>query len=74
MRHASFQATIDSATPAIPRRASTRKSLLLRLLAALHHSRRLQARRVLAQYRHLIARSETADAKSNVAGDSQAGD
>jgi hypothetical protein len=74
MRHASFQATIDSATPAIPRKASTRKSLLLRLLAALHHSRRLQARRVLAQYRHLIARPETVDAKSNVAGDTHTGD
>lgn len=74
MRHASFPATIDSATPAISRKASTRKSLLLRLLAALHHSRRLQARRVLAQYRHLIARPETADAKSNIADDAHAGD
>ena len=74
MRHASFQATIDSATPAIARKASTRKSLLLRLLAALHHSRRLQARRVLAQHRHLIVRSETIGAKSNIAGDTHTGD
>jgi hypothetical protein len=30
------------------------KSLLASFLAALHHSRRIQSRRVLRQYRHLI--------------------
>jgi hypothetical protein len=31
-----------------------RKSLFAAFLAALHHSRRIQSRRVLRQYRHLI--------------------
>jgi hypothetical protein len=74
MRQASFSATIDSSTPAISRKAPTRKSLLLSLLQALHCSRRLQTRRVLAQYRHLIARPETADAKSKAAGSAYFGD
>jgi hypothetical protein len=71
MKHASFPTTIDSAIPvaspplASPK-VSTRLSLLQRLLASLHHSRRLQAQGVLAQYRHLIARPEKADAQSKV--------
>jgi hypothetical protein len=87
MKHASFRATIDSAVPvtsppvtsspvAAPPvgypEASTRPGLLQRLLAALHHSRRLRALRVLAQYRDLIARPEAADARSK-AGDAQDG-
>jgi hypothetical protein len=34
------------------------KSILASFLAALHHSRRIQARRVLRQYRHLIDQSD----------------
>jgi hypothetical protein len=34
---------------------SKRRSIFASLIAALQHSRRLQARRVLRQYRHLIA-------------------
>lgn len=89
MKHASFPATIDSAVPvtsppvtsspvaappvASPE-ASTRPGLFQRLLATLHHSRRLQAQRVLAQYRHLIVRPETTDTKSNAAESGQVGD
>ena len=79
MKHASFPTTIDSAVPvasppvAYPK-APRKRSLLQRLLATLHYSRRLEARRVLAQYRHLIARPEAADATSKVTGDTQAGD
>jgi hypothetical protein len=32
------------------------RSILAAVIAALHHSRRLQARRTLLQYEHLIAR------------------
>ena len=68
MRHASFSTSIDSPTPVISRNTPTRKSLLASLLEALHHSRRLQARRILGQHRHLIARPETADANASVEG------
>jgi hypothetical protein len=63
MRHASFSTSIASSTPAVSQDKPTRKSLLALLLDALHHSRSLQTQRVLAQYRHLIARYEGADAK-----------
>jgi hypothetical protein len=35
-------------------RQQTRKSLFAPIIDALHHSRRLQAKRVLRQYQHLI--------------------
>jgi hypothetical protein len=79
MKHASFPTTIASAVPvtapsiASPK-ASARWSLYQWLLDTLHHSRRLQAQRAIAQYRHLIARPETADTKSNTAESTQVGD
>jgi hypothetical protein len=69
MRLASISTSIDSSTSAISRKTPTRKSLFTRLLEALHHSRRLQAQRVLGQYRHLIARHQPADMASNTGGE-----
>jgi hypothetical protein len=40
-----------------PSRRPTRKSLFALIVDALHHSRRLQAKRTLRQYRHLIDRA-----------------
>ncbi len=57
MRHASFSTSIDLSTPDISLNAPTRKSLFAILIEALHHSRRLQARRIIRQYRRLIASS-----------------
>jgi hypothetical protein len=37
-----------------PGRQRTRKSLIAHILDALHHARRLQAKRTLHQYRHLL--------------------
>jgi hypothetical protein len=73
MRHASFSTSIASSTPAIFQNEPTRKSLFASLLEALHHSRRLQAQRVLEQYRDLIARYEPADAKGKIGGDEHVG-
>jgi hypothetical protein len=69
MKHASFPTVIDSTIEVTARKPSTRWSPFQWLLETLHHSRRLQAQRVLRQYRHLIARRETADAKSKVTAD-----
>ena len=43
------------------------------LLDALHRSRRLQAERVLAQYRHLIAKYQPPAPASNAEGDDHVG-
>jgi hypothetical protein len=71
MRHASFSTGIESSTPAISNR--TRKRFFAVLLEALQHSRRLQAQRILRQYRHLLARPDAVDAKSNVGGQQDVG-
>jgi hypothetical protein len=73
MRLASISTSIDSTTSVISRKTPTRKSLFSRLLDALHHSRRLQAQRVLGQYRHLIARYEPSDKASNTGGETDVG-
>jgi hypothetical protein len=56
LKHASFPAAeLKSATIIFfPER---RKGFFARLLDALRHSRHMQARRVLGQYRHLIDRA-----------------
>ena len=61
MRHATISTSIVSSPSAISEDKPTRRSLFASILEALHHSRRLQAQRVLAQYRHLIARHEQTD-------------
>ncbi len=73
MRHASFSTSIVSSTSTISPTKPARKSLFAFLIEALHHSRRLQAQRLLGQYRHLIARHEPADAKVKVGGEEDVG-
>jgi hypothetical protein len=73
MRHASFSTSIASSTPAIPRRLPKANSPFALLLDALHRSRRLQAERILRQYRHLIARYEPVAPTSNAEGDEHVG-
>jgi hypothetical protein len=56
MRHASYPAAATAPHEAAVRRHKpARSSLFASLLEALHDSRRAQVRRVLRQYRHLIA-------------------
>jgi hypothetical protein len=73
MRHASFSTSIASSPPVISEAKPTRKSLFATLLDALHHSRRLQAQRVLAQHRHLIARYEPVDMTPKSGGEADVG-
>jgi hypothetical protein len=68
MRHALFSTSIDSSTPVISNRTARRKGVFALVLEALHHSRRLQAERIIRQYRHLLASSEPRDSKPNVGG------
>jgi hypothetical protein len=69
MRHASISTSIASSTSAASQDKPTRKSLFALLLEALHHSRRLQAQRVLAQHRHLIARYRPVNTAPNAGGE-----
>jgi len=56
MRHASFPAAgISSLQYASDSKTIRRRSIFAAVIAALHHSRRLQARRILRQYQHLIS-------------------
>jgi hypothetical protein len=72
MRHASYPNTgIDSSTPTFSVQSPRRKRLFAALLEALHHSRRLQARHVIRQYRHLIPDAEPREADPR-AGDQDA--
>jgi hypothetical protein len=70
---ASISTNIASSTSAVSRNIPARKSLFVRLLDALHHSRHLQAQRVLGQYRHLIASNQRADTASNCGGETDVG-
>ncbi len=59
MTHASYPAGgIETAQPAISIRPSRRSGIFAFVLDALHHSRRIQSRRVLQQYRHLISHGD----------------
>ena len=59
MTHASYSADgIESARPVISIRPSRRTSIFAFILDALHHSRRIQSRRVLRHYRHLISHGD----------------
>ena len=58
MRHASYHPAEAVSQESVLRREKTRPSSIFGIaavLAALHHSRRLQAQRTLRQYQHLIA-------------------
>ena len=59
MRQASYHATaVPSAGLVVSGRASKRIRIFYSsIIDALHQSRRLQAQRILHQYRHLIARA-----------------
>jgi hypothetical protein len=62
MRHASFPAIGFSASaPSFFRGKRRQRRLFTLILDALHRSRRLQAQRILQQYRHLVARTGTAE-------------
>jgi hypothetical protein len=57
LKHASFPATGATPVTTIPL-GHKPKSLFASLFDALHQSRRIQARRVLAQYRDLISHGD----------------
>jgi len=57
LKHASFPAAGITPVTAIPL-GNKPKSFFASLLGALHDSRRLQARRVLRQYHHLISHGD----------------
>jgi hypothetical protein len=67
LKHVSFPAAGVTPVTTIP---SVRKpkSLFATILAALHHTRRIQAHRVLRQYRHLLPDGDqrTALSQSNL--------
>ena len=73
MRNASFSTSIVSSTPAIPQQIPRTNNPFALLLDALHRSRRLQAERILAQHRHLIARYQPVVPTSNAEGDEHVG-
>jgi hypothetical protein len=73
MRHASFSTSFVSSTPASSRQISTANNPFALLLDALHRSRRLQAERILGQYRHLIAKYQPVAPTSNAEGDEHVG-
>jgi hypothetical protein len=73
MRHASFSTSIASSTPTISQQVPTANSPFASLLDALHRSRRLQAERVLAQHRYLIAKYQPVAPTSNAEGDDHVG-
>jgi hypothetical protein len=73
MRHALFSTTIISFTSPISRKLQTTNNPFALLLDALHRSRRLQAERILAQHRHLIARYQPVAPTSNAEGDEHVG-
>jgi hypothetical protein len=54
MKHASYPANGIDTAPAISIRPSRRTGIFAFFLGALHHSRRIQSRRALRQYRHLL--------------------
>jgi hypothetical protein len=68
MRHAPFIATKFVAFDAERDRPKPRKSIFRIISQALHHSRRLQAERIIRQYHHLLASSEPGDSKPNIGG------
>jgi hypothetical protein len=45
-----------------------RWNIFTAIIEALHHSRRLQAERIIRQYHHLLASSEPGDSKPNIGG------
>jgi hypothetical protein len=50
-----------------------RRGIFAWLIAALHHSRRIQAQRILAQHQHLIARHGARVSNPRIGGDENVG-
>jgi hypothetical protein len=63
LKHVSIPAAGVTPATTIPS-AHRPKSVFASVLAALHHSRRIQARRILGQYRHLISHGDQRTALS----------
>jgi len=66
-------------TPALnaaesPGQKTRRRSIFASILAALHHSRELQAQRIFHQYRHLIADPEDKSLASVISNPARAED
>jgi len=61
LKHASFPAAEIAAATKISSNSAP-KGIFAAFLEALHYSRRIQARRVLHQYGHLISATESDDA------------
>jgi len=82
MRHASYHPAEAVSQESVLRREKTRPSsifgsIFAAVLAALHHSRRLQAQRTLRQYQHLIADPKEVSLDNfiqNIGGDKNAGE
>ena len=80
MRHASYHPAEAVSQESVLRREKTRPSSIFGIaavLAALHHSRRLQAQRTLRQYQHLIADPKEVSLDNfiqNIGGDKNAGE
>jgi hypothetical protein len=68
MQYAPFIATKFVAVDAECDRPKPRENIFRIILQALHHSRRLQAERIIRQYHHLLASSEPDDSKPKVGG------
>jgi hypothetical protein len=59
MRHASYPAAgLAASESAFSGPKTKRRSFFASLIAALHHSRRLEAQRVLRRYQHLVPHPE----------------
>jgi hypothetical protein len=68
MGHAPFITTRLVTLDADRDHLKKRKGIFAIILEALHHSRRLQAERIIRQYHHLLASSEPGDSKPKAGG------
>jgi hypothetical protein len=73
MRLALFSTNAIYFRPVLSRAKATRGTLFAFLLESMHLSRRRQAERIIRQYEHLIAGTDTADAPSNGGGEADVG-
>ena len=79
MRHASYPypaAATASREAAARGQKASRRGIFASIVEALHDSRRLQARRILRQYRHLIVQPEEGSPHTlipNIGGHKNAG-
>jgi hypothetical protein len=78
MRHALFGVPeISSSQYASRSKTVKRRGFFASIIAALHYSRRCQARRILREYRHLIAdphQTSLRDSREHIGGNENAGE